>query len=119
MEQKFAKAKDVVFMHLQTVWEGTQTNTPERGPPAAKRHGVTVPVGFDGHIDGARLSTTMATNGTGGTPWTVVRDAKGVVRFNNFTGRITTEAFTKLIEKLRKEAKVMKPAKNANKKGKK
>ena len=32
LEDRFAKAKDVVFLHIQTVWEGTQTNTPKRGP---------------------------------------------------------------------------------------
>jgi len=103
MEEKFADADDVVFMHLQTVWEGTHTNTPERGPKAAARHDIEVPVGFDAHVDGARLSTTMALNGTGGTPWTIIRDKKGVVRFNDFTGNLRPEPFAKLIEKLRAE----------------
>ncbi len=71
-----------VFIHLQTVWEGTHTNTPARGPRETKKYGIKAPVGFDGHGDGSRTSIFMSTVGTGGTPWTVIIDKKRVVRVN-------------------------------------
>ena len=49
----------MVVFHLQTVWEGTHTNTPERGPKETDKFGVRVPVGFDAHAEGGRTSTFM------------------------------------------------------------
>ena len=102
LEDRFAKAKDVVFMHVQTVWEGTHTNTPERGPKEVKKYRIKAPNGFDGHVDGARVSLIMQKFGTGGTPWTIVIDKKGEVRVNEVTpGNV--DALARKIEKYRKK----------------
>jgi hypothetical protein len=101
LEEKFAKAKDVVFLHVQTVWEGTHTNTPERGPKEVKKHGIEAPNGFDAHVDGARTSIIMRQFGTGGTPWTIVIDKRGEVRVNEVTPA-DVGALAKKIEKYRK-----------------
>lgn len=85
LEERYKGEKDVVLFHLQTVFEGEQTNTPERGPQVASSHGITVPVGFDAHVDGEKSSTYMRQYGTGGTPWTTIIDKKGIVRVNSFT----------------------------------
>ena len=42
----------------------------------------------------------MTRYGTGGTPWTIVIDKKGVVRHNAVTP--TAESLVKLVDKLRK-----------------
>jgi hypothetical protein len=100
MEEKYAKAKDVVFFHVQTVFEGFKTNTPERGPKEAKGKGIEVPVGYDARADGERVSGIMSQYGTGGTPWTIVIDKKGQVRHSAVTPDAKT--LSKLIDKLRK-----------------
>jgi len=100
LEDRFAKASDVVLMHVQTVWEGTHTNTPDRGRHETKRYKITVPVGFDGHVDGGRTSIIMQRFGTGGTPWTIIIDKRGEVRVNEVTGDF--DALAKKIEKYRK-----------------
>ena len=88
-----------MFFNLQTVWEGTHTNTPENGPKKAKQFG-TVATGFDAPVDGARLSIVMTQYGTGGTPWSIVIDKRGVVQFNQVTPK-TADGLERLIKKLR------------------
>lgn len=90
----------MVFLHLQTVWEAEDTNTPERGLRETKKHGIRVPVGYDAHVDGARVSTFMHRFGTGGTPWSVVIDKKGVVRFSEVTPG-SVDRLAERIEELR------------------
>ena len=85
MEKSFEDEEDVIFLHLQTVFEGIETNTPARGAKEAKRQGIAVPTGHDARIDGSRVSLFMQRYGTGGTPWTTVIDRRGVVRLNSFT----------------------------------
>ena len=91
------------MIHLQTVWEGTHTNTPERGPKETKKYGIKVPVAFDGHVDGSRLSIVMSRYGTGGTPWTIVIDKSGIVRVNEVTVRLNEEGLVRTIDKLLEE----------------
>jgi len=101
LEKRFAKSKDVVLFHLHTVWEAENVNTPARGHREMKDHGLKVPVAYDGHVDGARTSVFMHTFGTGGTPWSVVIDKKGKVRFNEVTPP-KAEQLVKLIQKLQR-----------------
>ena len=84
------------------MWEAENTNTPERGPRETKKYGIKVPVGYDGHVDGARVSVTMHRFGTGGTPWTIVIDKSGKVRFNEVSPSSTTK-LDELIAKLQKQ----------------
>jgi len=100
LEERFADAEDVVLFHLQTVFEGHASNTVERGPKEARKHGITVPVGYDAHVDGIPLSTFMLRYGTGGTPWSVVIDKFGIVRFSDFTPE-DPAILAQLIERLR------------------
>jgi hypothetical protein len=101
LEDRFAKAKDVVFLHLQTVWEGTHTNTPKRGPKEVAKYKIKAPNGFDAHVDGGRTSLFMQRYGTGGTPWTIVIDKRGEVRINEVTPG-DVDALAKKIEKFQK-----------------
>lgn len=101
LEKQFAKSKDVVLFHLHTVWEAENVNTPERGEREVKDHGIKVPFAYDGHVDGHRTSVFMHTFGTGGTPWSVVIDKKGKVRFNGVTPQ-KPEQLVELVEKLKR-----------------
>jgi membrane-associated protease RseP (regulator of RpoE activity) len=85
VEDELGAAADVVLCHLQTVFEATKENTPERGPKEAAKYGIKAPVGFDARVDGAAQSLLMDRFGTVGTSWTIVIDRKGSVRFNGFT----------------------------------
>ncbi len=100
LEDRFAKAADVVLFHLQTVWEAENVNTPERGHREVKDFRIEVPVAYDAHVDGARTSVFMHSYGTGGTPWSIVIDKKGKVRHSSFTPA-DVEVLAELIEKLR------------------
>ncbi len=102
LEDHYAEDDDVVLFHVQTVFEGASSNTPERGPREAKSHGITAPVGYDARVDGSRVSEIMHRYGTGGTPWTIVIDKKGIVRFSGFTAE-RAETLITLIDKLREE----------------
>ena len=100
LEEAFKDADDVVLFHLQTVFEGARSNTPERGAALTKKQGVSVPVGQDARVDGDRVSLAMRQFGTGGTPWTVVIDREGIVRVSEFTPG-DTDALIKKIQGLR------------------
>ena len=101
LEKRFAKAKDVVLFHLHTVWEAENVNTPKRGHSEIKANGIKAPFAYDGHVDGARTSVFMHTYGTGGTPWSVVIDQKGKVRFSAVTP--AADQLVKLIQDLRRK----------------
>jgi len=76
-------APDVAFATVQTVFEGASVNTPQRAWSSAAEYGLKIPVGHDPGPRGAR-SLTMARYRSGGTPWFVVIDREGVVRFDGF-----------------------------------
>ena len=97
LEKEFAGAADVAFFHLQTVWEGHDTNTPKNGPRAAAKF-TKAPVAYDGRVDGAHVSLFMSQYGTGGTPWTIVIDKRRVVQHNSVTPQ-SGAALQKLIAK--------------------
>ena len=100
LEDHYAKANDVVGFHLQTVWEGQHANTPDTHARIAKHFKIKSPIGFDSHVDGARTSIVMQQYATGGTPWTIIVDKKGNVRFNAATPDLAQ--LTALIDKLRR-----------------
>lgn len=101
--QKLIKAFEgddsVAFVAVQTTFEGFQTNTADRAWETARRYDLTIPVGHSG-INGTR-SQLMSDYRTGGTPWTVIIDPDGVVRYNGFHPKL--EDATELIRSLKTE----------------
>jgi len=79
---RYGEDKKVVFVAVQTVFEGHQSNTPKRGFECAKRYDLDIPFGHSGGP--GQASKVMRRYRTGGTPWTVIIDAKGTVRYNDF-----------------------------------
>lgn len=91
--------RDVAFVAVQTTFEGFGTNTPARAKQTAARYKLSIPVGHSGARD--KRSELMRRYRTGGTPWTVIIDRSGRVRFNDF--HIAPQQATALIDKLLKE----------------
>ena len=79
----YAGAPDVAFAAIQTVFEGALVNTAPKAWSSVAEYGLSVAVGHDPGPDGAR-SLTMTRYRSGGTPWFVVIDRGGVVRFDGF-----------------------------------
>lgn len=73
---------EVNFIAVQTVFEGFNTNTKERAFADVQSFGLNIPVGHDGAS--GTPSPLMHRYRSGGTPWTVIIDKKGIVRFNGF-----------------------------------
>ncbi len=100
MVERFKDAEDVAFVAVQTVFEGFSTNTADRAWETAREYKLTIPVGHSGKDN--RRSVLMQRYRTGGTPWVVIIDKHGVVRFNAF--RITPDRAQKMIDELRQKA---------------
>jgi len=83
VQEHFAEDEDVVFVAIQTVFEGFDQNTVQAAEQVVKKFGLTIPVGHDPGQDGKR-SDIMKNYRTGGTPWVVIIDKQGVVRYNDF-----------------------------------
>ena len=100
MSKHFRSDKNVQFLTVQTVFEGFSSNTAAKAQRQAKKYGLTHPVGHD---PGPRNSgsVTMRRYRSGGTPWIVIVDKKGVVRFNGF--HIRPSGAVGLINSLKRE----------------
>jgi thiol-disulfide isomerase/thioredoxin len=82
MKKLIKEFPEVNFISVQTIFEGFNTNTKERALADVKTFGLNIPVGHDGTLRSP--SPLMRRYRSGGTPWTVIIDKKGVVRFNGF-----------------------------------
>ena len=87
----------VAFVAIQTVFEGFDVNTLERAKDVARQYALEIPFGHDPGPDGRR-SLVMQRYHTGGTPWTVLIDQRGRVRFNDFHAE--AEEMTHLIRQM-------------------
>lgn len=83
----YKDSDDVAFLAVQTVFEGFGTNTLDAAKKTGDRYGLSSPVGHSGERN--RRSTLMQHYRTGGTPWTILIDRTGTVRFNDFRIRRT------------------------------
>ncbi len=80
----FSEESEVVFVAVQTTFEGHASNTPDRALESVEEYDLVLPVG---HVEGTHGETPsfMRRYRTGGTPWTVIIDRRGRVRFNDFS----------------------------------
>jgi len=95
----FAKADDVAFAAVQTVFEGFGTNTADKARSIQKRYKLDMPVGHDAG-KGDSGSRVMRRYRSGGTPWTVIVDKSRIVRFNAF--HIRPKSAIAFMERLRR-----------------
>jgi len=88
---------DVVFIAIQTTFEGFESNGPQQAFATAKRYQLNIPVGQSGFSD--KPSRFMSRYRSGGTPWTVLIGPDGRVKYNDF--HISPEAAVKWIDLLK------------------
>lgn len=74
-----------VAIGIQTVFEGFSTNTADKIRDIQRRYELPIKMGHDaGEPDGDHRPTTMRRYRTGGTPWVIIIDPKGMVVFNDY-----------------------------------
>ena len=93
----FAKDDAVVFAAVQTVFEGHSVNTVDKVKEIAEKYGLNMPMGHSGSK--TERPPIMTGYRTGGTPWTIIIDAKGKVAFDGF--HIQSAQAIELIEDLK------------------
>ena len=82
VKEQFEDASDLVFVAVQTVFEGFNVNTLEAAKKTAERHTLTIPIGHD--APNGERSNIMNAYKTGGTPWTVIIDKNSRIQFEGF-----------------------------------
>lgn len=69
-------------MAVQTTFEGYSVNTFEKAKATMARYNLSIPTGQSGTEDA--FSPLMRAYRTGGTPWSIIIDKSGVVRYNDY-----------------------------------
>ena len=72
----------IEFVAIQTVFEGFHVNTFDAAYDSMEKHDLSIPIGHDPGLDNLG-SELMKNYRTGGTPWSILIDAEGIVRFND------------------------------------
>ena len=75
---------DIVFLAIQTVFEGYESNTFKKIEETQKQYELQIPFGHDAGIDGKSRSKIMINYQTGGTPWFLFIDKHDNVVFSDF-----------------------------------
>lgn len=75
---------NIVFLAVQTVFEGFEENTYEKMLETQKKYKLKIPFGHDSGDDGKSYSNIMASYRTGGTPWFIFIDKHGNIVFSDF-----------------------------------
>ncbi len=75
----------VEFFAIQTVFEGSSSNTKEKMLATQKKYELPIPFGHDvGNENTRNRSSTMYNYKTGGTPWFIFINQKDTVVFNDY-----------------------------------
>ena len=86
----------VAFFAIQTVFEGSDTNTASKLREEQLRYGLQLPFGHDTPPEGERYPTIMEDYRTAGTPWFIVINPDGEVIYNDF--RLDADRFIAALE---------------------
>ena len=84
MVDALKKNDKVVFLAVQTVFEGYDENTYEKIAETQKQYDLQIPFGHDAGDDGKSRSNIMTNYQTGGTPWFLFIDTQDNVVFSDF-----------------------------------
>ncbi len=76
--------ENIVFLAVQTVFEGHEANTYEKMVETQKQYKLKIPFGHDAGDDGKSQSNIMTIYRTGGTPWFILIDQKDNIVFADF-----------------------------------
>lgn len=74
----------VVFLAVQTVFEGHHANTVKKMMDTQKQYELKIPFGHDAGDDGKSTSNIMTNYQTGGTPWFLFIDKHDNVVYSDF-----------------------------------
>jgi len=97
VREHYADNNDVVFLAVQTVFEGFETNTMERGLEiVTETFELDIPVGLSGSPN--TRSALMQNYQTRGTPWVIIIGPEGAVQYSDF--HIEPEEAITLIDSL-------------------
>jgi len=75
---------DIIFIAVQTVFEGHHANTYEKMVETQKQYNLQIPFGHDAGDDGKSQSNIMKNYKTGGTPWFLFIDKHDKIVFSDF-----------------------------------
>jgi thiol-disulfide isomerase/thioredoxin len=76
--------KNIVFLAIQTVFEGHDSNTYDKIVETQKRYALNIPFGHDAGDDDTSKSNIMTNYKTGGTPWFILIDKHDNVVYSDF-----------------------------------
>ena len=99
LTEKFSGNNSVVFLAVQTVFEGYGFNTQEKLRQNQLKYSVKVPMAHAAGSPEDHIPPEIMINyRSGGTPWTVIIDPQGKVVYNDF--HLEAESAAAFIEKL-------------------
>ncbi len=84
MTEALERNEKIVFLAIQTVFEGFEANTYEKMLETQKQYELKIPFGHDAGDDGKSRSNVMNNYQTGGTPWFILIDKHDNVVFADF-----------------------------------
>ena len=95
----FKDNNEVVFVGVQTVFEGYSTNTKDKLRENQIKYELKIPMAHaPGNPQTHEIPPIMRDYRSGGTPWTVIIDQSGKVVYNNF--HLDVQPAAELIENL-------------------
>ncbi len=98
----FEGQDEVVFLSIQTAFEGERTNNKSKLKKLQKKYKLNIPFGQDqSSVNTANDPSVLYLYRTGGTPWFIVIDKEGKVVYNDF--QIHSRRAIDLVEGLLKE----------------
>ena len=104
LTEVFKDNDQVVFLAVQTVFEGYRSNTPNKLRSNQLTYDLAIPMAHaPGNPQTREPPTVMRAYRSGGTPWKVIIDPSGKVVYNGF--HIAVERATTLIRKLLADAR--------------
>ncbi len=80
--QQYGSDPEVAIVAIQTTFEGFAHNGPGQAKEVAQKYDLNIPIGQSGTRE--QRSQLMRNYRTGGTPWTIIIDKQGFVRYNDF-----------------------------------
>ena len=99
LTEKFSGNNSVVFLAVQTVFEGYSYNTQDKLRQNQLKYSVKVPMAHAAGSPEDHIPPDIMINyRSGGTPWTVIIDPEGKVVYNDF--HLEAGSAAALIEKL-------------------
>ena len=84
MVEALEENENVIFLAIQTVFEGFEENTFDKLRETQTKYNLNIPFGHDAGNDGKSYSNIMKNYRTGGTPWFLFIDTHDRVVFSDF-----------------------------------